>query len=62
MTDQPKITTTTSSVLKFGNKVTAGQIKHWLESVPDTAEITVSKYNGDQRDPTETTFTAMFPA
>lgn len=60
MSDSPRISTSTSSSLKFGYKVEAWQIKDWLETVPAHASISVNHYKGDQRDPQETTLTATW--
>jgi hypothetical protein len=56
-----RITRKATSEIKFGYKVPVTELKEFFNLIPDTAEITVDHYAGDQRDPTETTITAEWP-
>lgn len=55
-----RIFMSTSSTLRFGVGVEAWQIKNWIDEVPENAKISVDYYEGDQRDPQETTLTATW--
>jgi hypothetical protein len=58
--DNPTIRTTTSREIVFGYKVNAGELKLALSTIPDHAEMTVTKYEGDAREPTETRIEASW--
>jgi|RhiMethySRZTD1v2_1073278.scaffolds.fasta_scaffold29737_5 hypothetical protein len=58
MTDQTSVRRTTTTTIKFGYKTTAGKLRAALDGVPDEAEIKVTKWEGDQREPTQTTIHA----
>ena len=41
--------------VKFDGKYTKAQLQQFLDALPDDAEIDVSRYRGDQRDPANST-------
>lgn len=52
---------TLNTSVTFQNKFTKQQLQDFLDAIPYDAEIRVSVYNGDQRDPgTTTTFSATW--
>lgn len=48
---------TTATTIQFGSGATVGDLIRALEEEPDGARISVKHFNGDQRDPAQTTLT-----
>ena len=58
--NDPQITQRATASITFGYKAKALGLKKFLENVPESADITVNHYKGDQREPQQTTLTASW--
>lgn len=60
MADKPSVSHESRATLKFGHQVEASDVKAFLERVPDAAMLTITRYEGDAREPSETTISATW--